>query len=175
VAQILNRMTPLEVFRELEINEHAGCQEVCRRKEGSNQESYSTVNCQTDWRFRYMKMVDADAISPQSEPFVRFFEDMVTPQPVYVHADKSREKAGEISNADMFGVGGVLRPALSFAARDGSSGDIRTMVHMMTRIAVNIADIWGYTIINGYRLAGDYRLSSGINWAWSSSVNCSRT
>jgi hypothetical protein len=75
------------------------------------------------------------------------------PQPRYEATDGRDEEFHGAQEPQMFGASGFLLPALTWAvemARDGP-GLVQTVINIVLREAMRIADIWEYTLEYGIR------------------------
>jgi hypothetical protein len=147
VAQILTRANALEVFGEVASNAHAECREIFASHVGS----YSEVDCQDGWLIGCAKMGEVDASNQKYASFVLHLDHLATPQPLYECADNEDKSRARFTDSDIFGVAGVLLPSFSFATREEGSRDLGGLMRMLTRVAMDIADVWEYTLRHGHR------------------------
>jgi hypothetical protein len=158
VAQALSRLDPLVVLRELSANTHAGCEIISKRVSGAS----TDVPCGGYWLAACAKLGLGTPSTPAQELFVQHVDHLSFPQPVYAGPDTTGMAVAthSIAEAMIFRPNGILWSAATLASR-GDTMELFNLVQCIVRIAMDVADVWTFTLDEGIREVRDFP-----PWKW---------
>ncbi|KAF1917659.1 hypothetical protein BDU57DRAFT_172169 [Ampelomyces quisqualis] len=154
VAQVLARMDPAQVLSELGVVKvgDAELHGVHRRIEG-----YSSVSCLQNWIIQCAMLSLRQTRSSKWKIAWLHLTFLGTPQPVYEGADLQRARNGEdMSSLRVTGSDGALMPILTKFVGNWNADVVRSLLRLITRIAMDVADIYDYTRIHAHRKKGEH-------------------